>query len=84
MIGLDADLWWASFNTLRMIKAMPLVGGPAQVGKAESVPINIVLNEWQVQDRHLSLYQSKDHLISVMKLAILTENGCTCPPTLGN
>ena len=72
VIALDADLGWASFNTLRMIKTMKESPCGIRFSETAHTPISVVLNEWKTNDRVVSLFKDKDHLIDEMKEAILS------------
>ena len=71
VIALDADLGWATFNTLRMIKTMPIKHASHQPAESPEVEISIIINERQSKDRKLKLYHSAGHLTAELKLALL-------------
>ncbi len=61
MVALDADLGWATFNTLTDL------AGAKNVMDSESKPVWIHINEYKENQGELQVFNSEPHLMSVMK-----------------
>jgi len=71
VIVLDADLGWVSFNTIHMIKSLPLGEGDKPIHKERECPLKVIINERKDHARKLHLYDSREHLVRQLSLAAL-------------